>query len=791
MEQLHFPGEIIAQRYRIVGRLGQGGRGTTYQAQELQTGQLVALKALPLRSLKGEKALALVEREARILFQLNHPAIPPYLDYFYSDTRQNHSFYIVQQFAPGQSFAALVQNGWHGNERKVRRIAVQILDILVYLHDLTPPVIHQDIKPHNLIRLYNGQVCLVDFGTVQYTYYNTFAPSSSEGGTFGYTAPEQLLGQAVPATDLYGLGATLLFLLTHRSPADWPTDTLKIDMRSHVQMSKEFGEWLGKMLELEVVNRFSSAKAALANLPSQRIISAKSIMPARRSCICFLKVTIAAVAGAIAIYSYKYPILSTLIQAPSGIYEAAAKGDLVAVRTYLKRGTGINTRKSDGTTALHWAGSLEVAQLLIAEGADVNAQDRYGWTPLHYTRSLAVAQLLIANGADVNAKSQQHLTPFAHISWIKSQPEVSINHLRQGITPLHVAPSQEIAQLLIANGADINAKTEDGIIPLQLVKSKEVAEVLLSRGVELEPEAINLKYFWNKHYRATLLHRAATIGSQQMAQMLLAKGANILALDSEGQTPLHLASSKEVAQLLITDVNVTDNLGRTPLSTTRSLEVMSLLIAHGADVNAKDNSGNTLLHAILTSSEWHKDQKDRKDEQGFPQEAIKFLIANGADVNAKDNLGNTPLHYAISRYENQGLVELLLAKGAEVNTANNYGETPLHQAAWNRPKFVNLLISHGAIINVRDKYGKTPLHRTGIQSIALFLVVKGADVDAKDNQGQTPIHKAVRNNWQALVELLLATGVDINVRDNEGKTPLCLAEQKEMKKLLKNHGAVK
>jgi serine/threonine protein kinase len=228
MEQLHQTEDIIAQRYRIIDTLGQGGSGTTYLAQDLQTSQRVALKALSLHRMNDWKMMELFEREAKVLAQLNHPAIPRYLEYFHVDTPSDRSFYIAQQLAQGKSLAALVQEGWHATEVEVRRIAEQILEILVYLHEQTPHVIHRDIKPQNIIRREDGQVFLVDFGAVQDTYYNTFMRGSTVVGTFGYMAPEQFRGQAVPATDLYGLGATILFLLTHRSPAELPTDGLKL-----------------------------------------------------------------------------------------------------------------------------------------------------------------------------------------------------------------------------------------------------------------------------------------------------------------------------------------------------------------------------------------------------------------------------------------------------------------------------------------------------------------------------------------------------------------------------------
>ena len=273
MEILHQPGEIIAERYRILNTLGQGGIATTYEAQDLKNSQKVALKALSLRRMHDWKKMELFEREARILSQLNYPAIPKYLDYFQVDTAQDRAFYIAQQLAPGQSLAAMIENGWHPDSTEVKHIAIQILKILIYLHSFTPPVIHRDIKPQNIIRQDNGRVFLVDFGAVQDTYHNTVTGGSTVVGTYGYMAPEQFRGQAVLSTDLYGLGTTLLFLLTSKPPSDLPQRKLKIDFRSQIRISKDFADWLEKMLEPVIEDRFSSAKEALAVLWGEQALT--------------------------------------------------------------------------------------------------------------------------------------------------------------------------------------------------------------------------------------------------------------------------------------------------------------------------------------------------------------------------------------------------------------------------------------------------------------------------------------------------------------------------------------
>ncbi len=181
MKPFNQSNNIVAQKYQIINTLGEGGSGITYLAQDLQNNKIVALKALSLHRMTDWKAIELFEREAKILAQLNHPAIPDYLEYFDDDTNGEKHFYIAQQLAPGKSLAKLVEENWRTNEQQIKNIAKQILEILIYLHSLTPSVTHRDIKPQNII-YDNKKVFLVDFGAVQDTYYSTFMRGSTVVG---------------------------------------------------------------------------------------------------------------------------------------------------------------------------------------------------------------------------------------------------------------------------------------------------------------------------------------------------------------------------------------------------------------------------------------------------------------------------------------------------------------------------------------------------------------------------------------------------------------------------------
>lgn len=150
-------------------------------------------------------------------------------------------------------------------QQQVHKIAVDVLNILIYLHELSPAVLHRDIKPSNLILGEDEQIYLVDFGAVQ-------DKAATEGatftivGTYGYTPMEQFGGRAVPASDLYALGATLIHLLTGTAPADLPQRDLRIQFSDRISLSSRFINWLENLTEPAPERRFNTAQKALEAL---------------------------------------------------------------------------------------------------------------------------------------------------------------------------------------------------------------------------------------------------------------------------------------------------------------------------------------------------------------------------------------------------------------------------------------------------------------------------------------------------------------------------------------------
>jgi len=252
-------GAILAEKYQIAERLGAGGMARTFAATCLADQSAVVVKELVFSQLESWKAYDLFLREVRILQSLDHPAIPRFLEMLEITQNNETCLYLVQARVPGESLLQKLQAGWRPGEAEVKSLALNLLDVLQYLHGLAPPVIHRDIKPSNLI-LDGLRVFLIDFGAVQ----DLLKPEggSTVVGTYGYMAPEQFSGRAVPVSDLYGLGATLVHILSGRPPAEMPQRELRLAFEDYVQISGEFKTWLQQMLSPAPENRFQSAAEA-------------------------------------------------------------------------------------------------------------------------------------------------------------------------------------------------------------------------------------------------------------------------------------------------------------------------------------------------------------------------------------------------------------------------------------------------------------------------------------------------------------------------------------------------
>lgn len=252
-------GLLLNERYRLGEPLQQQSGRATWLARDTRTGQQVIVKMLDLGTMPDWDALKLFERELQVLTNLTHPRIPRLLEQFQTEAPPRR--FLVLAYLAGESLRQRLQRSGPLTESQAKSMARQALEILVYLHGFSPPVIHRDLKPDNLL-LDMDQLSLIDFGAVKDL-------GSSQGtvvGTFGYLAPEQLAGQAVPASDLYALGVTLTEALSGIGVEALPRDGLRIQLPKDLNVSIGFGDWLQELLAPEISLRFKSAGQALQAL---------------------------------------------------------------------------------------------------------------------------------------------------------------------------------------------------------------------------------------------------------------------------------------------------------------------------------------------------------------------------------------------------------------------------------------------------------------------------------------------------------------------------------------------
>ncbi|MDX2242207.1 MAG: serine/threonine-protein kinase [Leptolyngbyaceae cyanobacterium bins.302] len=261
---------LLRDRYCIIQALGQGGFGATFLAANVSLpGQpnCVIKQLRPNASAPHvmDMARELFRREAETLGRIGtHPQIPSLLDYF----EENEIFYLVQEYISGSTLQQEVKRDGPLSELQVKRFLGEVLPLLDYVHQSR--VIHRDIKPANMIRRNQDQkLVLIDFGAVKYQNAQQSSSASDQTaltsyaiGTPGFAPPEQMSMRPVPASDIYALGVSCVYLLTGKSPKelDYDPTTGELVWEKHVHASAEFIKVLSRMLEISVKQRYKTAE---------------------------------------------------------------------------------------------------------------------------------------------------------------------------------------------------------------------------------------------------------------------------------------------------------------------------------------------------------------------------------------------------------------------------------------------------------------------------------------------------------------------------------------------------
>lgn len=397
---------------------------------------------------------------------------------------------------------------------------------------------------------------------------------------------------------------------------------------------------------------------------------------------------------------------------------AVESGDVVTLAELLQAqdkvdGAMIPLRCSGELFLLHEAarsGQVGVASWLLDHGMHVDALNSRGWTPLHCACSgghVELAQVLLAYGADVST----------------GEGDTSK-------TPLHHACStgnKEMVRLLLAHEADVHAKDQDSNTPHLVMDVRQgqnmltILSLLLERGANLNEQ---------DRIGATLLHKACDANYTDLVRFCLQQGADVTLRrtgTSDKKTALHFCWNVDSARLLLD---------------------------HGADLNAQDWCGRTVLHRIAN--------------RGEKSDVIHFLLDRGAQADLGDSEGITALFEACHtrRVEN---VRILLERGANVNATDSSGRTALSRMCRNDTSLATLLLKHGADPNIQDMDGNTTLHKTSRAKVVDLLLQHGADVHLRNNRGETPLCSYGRFWTPRIVTTILLNGADVNAKDNEGR----------------------
>jgi ankyrin repeat protein len=367
------------------------------------------------------------------------------------------------------------------------------------------------------------------------------------------------------------------------------------------------------------------------------------------------------------------------------------------------------------TTALHVAakaGDADLVLTLLDRGKDIEARDNNGSTALHIATAgvhIDVMRVLLERGADIASIDE------SRDGYLK-------NLLQQAVE----SGAAEAVQLLFEHGAnaafgpDSEART-NALGMAAFEDYIDIVRLLLDHGTLIVPDAAGM----------TALHRAA--GEHfETACLLIAHGADIRAVDSDGRSVLYFASKHGHAPLVRFLLNHgleaqepgQSNSALQQAAAGGHTETVRLLLAHGADAKALDSNGDTMLHSAAC---------------GRSGEIVRLILGHGADVNAssRDSEGMTALHFAV-RYGHAESVLLLLEYGADVNARLFDGNTVLHTAS----------------SIAFDPWQDIPYAVTET-TIVRSLLEHGADVDARNNDGLTPLEIARMRKRRILVSCIL------------------------------------
>ena len=258
---------LIHNQFRPLSKIGEGGFGRTFKAidEGKPSRPACVIKQLYFtnEALRRE-SIAFFEQEAVHLEKLGHESQIPTLIW---NGQENDRYYIVQEYIDGQNLKQELLESGAFHEEKIWQILEELLPLLHRIHQVK--VIHRDIKPENIIRRRNDRrLVLVDFGAVKVATQTALAKTGTSIGSAEFSAPEQIKGKPVFASDLYALGVSCIYLMTQVSPFDLYSDqegrwVWRDFLPRDNRISPRLGKILDQLIALPLGQRFETAQGVL------------------------------------------------------------------------------------------------------------------------------------------------------------------------------------------------------------------------------------------------------------------------------------------------------------------------------------------------------------------------------------------------------------------------------------------------------------------------------------------------------------------------------------------------
>ncbi|MFN8578353.1 MAG: serine/threonine-protein kinase [Candidatus Sericytochromatia bacterium] len=261
---------LIDEKYALEKILQESRMGTTYLAKNIKDNTKCIIKTVNLHTHDNKAKIKSIEDEAKVLSHLKHKNIPKLIEVFTKTDNLNKleetKIFLVQQYIEGRNLQEIIDKEKSFSEIEAVEIIIKLCNICDYIHSFSPPILHQDIKPANIILSPDQSINLIDFGAVKQKILNIESSGlSTIIGTQGFMSIEQFEGKAVPASDIYSMGLTLISLITRKSPLSLNKKGLNFTF-DDIKISEKLKKIVSKMVEPNFQKRYQSVKELKSNL---------------------------------------------------------------------------------------------------------------------------------------------------------------------------------------------------------------------------------------------------------------------------------------------------------------------------------------------------------------------------------------------------------------------------------------------------------------------------------------------------------------------------------------------